>query len=638
MAALLGGAQPAQAGGNFILKRFLLGRLEPVTNRFIATGARGTSNAFRDNVIMLVFSEPIQFTPPVLPEFPEGLPKVDRRTAQIGIPSTGGLIVDAPGDFYPYSVQELDPISGSPVIKRTYLSRAIFDPTRRRAIPALRSPYGLDANSLYSVVVPGLDSGTTNTVRSASGKYITQTFVTTFRTTAKYLQDYTQPSVVSVEASDAPGVNLEGRGYPPGVDSRADVIVTFNEPMLPSTFDPNTTFTVYNNGQGRAVTGTIRASPDGKTFTYRPVFGYGKGPYSITVTVSAALTDRSGNALDKGVVVRFTSEFDPTAPNYSERIETFNDPFNLQEDTAYAPTYDRAVWNNKPLGLGGILGSLVGVFGAKSLDITFNVSGGFALPFWVSQAHTQNLYSPSHMGNTARTVTGFAWRYYTGGNAVGGTYPNLSVQMGHNTTGSCVTGFTGSYSDTAVNVVPAANYSPSTSEVNWISGPTYTANWPYNGRDHVILDINNPTGGPVNYWSYTTSAQGGTTMMVTYNGGTAYPAATWNHDCRFFYQVDKSEAQSKWYDTGVQNPIFFDPIVTQNVPAGTSLSIVYQGAHESALIPGTPDLATVTPQTTDPTANLGGYRFIRFKADFVSNIGSATRPQIDELKFAFIYY
>src|SRR5690349_19907194 len=102
---------------------------------------------------------------------------------------------------------------------------------------------------------------------------------------------------MNVEGVDAPGFPLDGCM---SVDSRADIIAYFSEPMLPSTFDPASSYRVFNASAGKSVTGTIRLSLDGLSATYRPAFGYGRGPSNITVTLTTAISDRSNNVLDKG--------------------------------------------------------------------------------------------------------------------------------------------------------------------------------------------------------------------------------------------------------------------------------------------------------------------------------------------------
>lgn len=614
--ASFAGAPDADAGRGLVVKRFLLGRLEANTDRFIATGARGTTNAYRDNVVMIVFSAPVNFN------------SLDNRTVKMGIPAGGNLFLDAEGAFYRYSVKKFDPVSSTFVVKRTYRNRVIFDPTKRQEPLLKQNPYGFEQDSTYTVSVPGIDSGTTKVVRSVDGGMNQRTFTTTFRTTDRYLQDYQQPRILKVEGNDAPGVPLNGRS---NVDSRADIIAYFSEPMLPAAFDPNTTFRVYNAGQGRFMSGTIRPSPDGMSFTFRPAFGYGRGPYNIEATLTTALTDRSGNPLDKGIVVRFTTELDIFAPNYDEVVEDFST--NIFEDTSYTATYDKASWNGKK-----DPGILAGVFGSKSFDITFNNSGGHGIPWWNAQARLQLLYPAALMGATPRTISGFTWRYYLTSTPVGATYNNTTVQMGHNISGSLNTNFTGSYSDTPVICVNSASYLVPTNVPEWVLGPTFTTNWPFNGRDNAVLDINVPSGGSgVNYWRYSTAGPGGTSMIRSYSGTTA-TGFSWSHDVRMHYLVDRSEARSRWYDTLQRNPSWLDPIVTQTIPPGTVIATVFQGGHENPLAPGTVDNTTLSPWTTDLLNDLTGYRFIRFHTDMTSNLGTATRPTIDEFKFPFIYF
>ncbi len=611
------GASPAEAGKDLAVKRFLLGRLEPLTDRFIATGARGTTNAFRDNVLMFVFSGPVDFD------------SLNDRTVKIGIPSTGGLFIAAEGEFYRYSVKQFNAVTGEYEVKRTYKNRYLFDPTKRQNATK-KNPYGFAENSTFSVTLEGLDAGTNKTVRGAGGEYLTRTFVTSFRTTAKYLQDYTQPYLVSVEGSDAPGVPLEGRS---SVDSKADVIARFSEPMLLSAFDPKSTFTVFNQGTGQPVSGTIRASPDGLSFTYRPVFGYGRGPFQVTVTIASSLSDRSGNVVAKGVVVNFVSEEDPFAPNFDEVVESFD--LNTFEDQAFTPVIARADWAKQKTP-----GILIGIIANKSLDIIFGGTSGHGIPWWNSTAHTQFLYTAAGMGSTPRTISGFSWRYYTGGGALATTYPQTTIMMGHNTSGNVNTNFTGTFSDTPVTVVSSVNYNPAAnSETNWISGPVFTGTFPYNGKDYAVLDIAQNGGTSINYWAVTTTSPSLTCLRQYTSGTTTYlNALSYNHDARFLYQVDSSEARSLWYDTGVTSPTILDRIVTQSVPPGTSVAVLFQGGTENPSIPGTVDPTTLTPWTSDPAADLSGYRFLRFYVDMKANIGSSTKPSLDEIRIAYIFF
>jgi hypothetical protein len=175
--AVLGpGAPRAEARGTFVVRKFLLGHLDGNTDRFKATGARGTTNAFRDNVVMLVFSAPVDFD------------SLTDRTVQIGVPSDPGLRVPAEGSFYRYVVKEFDPVSGTYLPKRTYRNRVVFDPTSWQE-PWGGNPDGFRADTSYTVAIPGVDAGVFRTVRSREGASLQSTFTTTFRTTDRFLRD-----------------------------------------------------------------------------------------------------------------------------------------------------------------------------------------------------------------------------------------------------------------------------------------------------------------------------------------------------------------------------------------------------------------------------------------------------------------
>lgn len=611
-AAVIGAGTPsADAKGNLVVKRFLIGQLAPKTDVFVATGGRGTTNVFRDNVIQFVFTAPVD------------LDTVNQRTIKIGVPTGPTLFIDAEGRFYPYVVKEF--FSGQYIPKRTYHNRVLFDPLSRYEKSISQNPYGFLENSTYSVTVPGIDGGETKVVKSQDGRPNLQTFTTTFRTTANYLQDYKQPTIVKVVGIDAPDIPLDGRT---SVDSRADVVAYFSEPMLPSTFDANSSFRVFNASLGRYVTGTIRTAPDGLSFTYRPAFGYGRGPSNITVTLTTQIADRSGNILDKGLTVNFVSEFDPFAPSYNEITEPFTT--NAYEDTTYPAAVAKANWAKTPAGI------LEGAFSTANLEILYsNGTLQRAFPWWVAAVHVQMLHTTSVMGGTPRTISGFQWRdAYPG--TYNGTYSNVVVQVGHNVTGSVdQTGtFTPSFASAPATVFTGSYSPPATGE--WRTGPVFTTNFLYNGNQNVVLDVDNRTAGSQpGYWRR--NSTGVKTYYNTIDGaGTVYSNDLF--DIRWLYLVDKSEAQSKWYDTTVTSPSYLTPITLVSKPPGTVITVTYQGGHASPTIPGQVDLSTLSSFVQDPQYGLAGFRYIRFKVEMQSNLSSGSKPYIDTLTMPYIYF
>ena len=183
--ALLGiGAPGADAGDTLVVKRFLLGHLDPNTGAFIALGGRGAEEVRRDSVILLVFTAPVD---------PES---VGARTIRIGVPSTPGLIVPAKGSFHMQTVSAFDPVSSTFLQKRAYRNRVLFDPLARwDGFLSLQDRQPFDGDTTYSVTVPGVDQGALKTLKSTKGTPVARTFTTTFRTSDEEFTDLFCPGM-----------------------------------------------------------------------------------------------------------------------------------------------------------------------------------------------------------------------------------------------------------------------------------------------------------------------------------------------------------------------------------------------------------------------------------------------------------
>jgi hypothetical protein len=202
-AAVVLGSPPAEAGSDLVVKRFLVGRLEPGTNRFIATGGRGTNNTPRDSVLMIVFSAPLDMSKvnPADPFSP--FVHLNDRTIRIEIPTAGGLAREVEGTFQTYTVRRFNPSTGSFETRRTYRNRVIFEPKgviveREVGCPGMapmvmRLNTGLEADVLHTVTVPGVDRGYTKTVEGRDGRPNLVTFTTTFSSGTGYLNGTDEP-------------------------------------------------------------------------------------------------------------------------------------------------------------------------------------------------------------------------------------------------------------------------------------------------------------------------------------------------------------------------------------------------------------------------------------------------------------
>ncbi len=178
-AAFCGAMTPAEAGNGLQLKRFVVGSMDYWGGRFHPVGGLGATGVYRDSVILLVFTAPVDFS------------TVNSRTVKIGIPTSPGLMLPAEGEFCRFAAYGFDPISGSFVQRRVYRNRFLFDPTSpdERAQMACVTPEGLRADTLYSVTVPGVDTGGMKVLETPSGHPNLATFTTTFQTSDRYMRD-----------------------------------------------------------------------------------------------------------------------------------------------------------------------------------------------------------------------------------------------------------------------------------------------------------------------------------------------------------------------------------------------------------------------------------------------------------------
>ena len=245
-----------------------------------------------------------------------------------------------------------------------------------------------------------------------------------------------------------------------------------------------------------------------------------------------------------------------------------------------------------------------------------------------------------------RTITGFEWFKYCNQTQ---NVTNVSILMGHTTSGNLTTSFSGNYSDNPVTCVNNVNsYTIANSpQTGWLAAPVFAANFLYNGNDNVILEILCTGGASGNNNSIWTGLWRVTTPdPLTRN---AYTAPSWSPPSprtnshflhiKFNYLIDQSEAQSHWYDMVIRSPqfldVFLEPDLTSQ-PAGTSSAFTFQGATEDLSVGGVPDLGNTT-EWVDDLEKLSGLRFVRFNVSFKGNQSTNARPIFDSVIFRFVW-
>lgn len=586
---------------DLVLERLLL--VDEDLNNIAGTGA---TNAFRDTRLLF------QFNVAVDPA------TVSDRTIRIGIPTGDGLILEAPGRF------EMVP---------GHANWVLFDPTysRDNQTDVQDNPFGLQSNALYVVQIPSvLDAP--KYLKNLADKGIIESFNSSFQTSDEYIQTFRQPELVST----VPAANETG------VLPTADVLLNFNEPMKPDTFILGDSVIVRDLTNNLDVLGTLRFSADAKQVTFRPVFGYGKGPNEIFVRVKTTVANLPGNPIPREVRFTFTTGFDATQPDFGDVTETFED--KAFEDTGFAAQFPLAAWD-----VGVTSNMLAGAFTSGTIQLSQGSSTYGWMPFAWGQnfvSHYQGLYLSSEIGSS-RTITAMDWYYRC---LQSSAVTAVSMNIGHSQKGSLTIAMASNFSDTPVAVVSNVNsYSISnTPSEGWLAMPKFQQNFKYNGTDNMVVEIYNTCGpnGQVNsiwsgLWRLVTTAS---IQRIAYLSpptvGNGYVTNAYFMDTRFTYLIDRSEAQSLFYDTGLLSPQFLDAVLFPAVgsqPAGTTSSWEFQAAPTDLEDTSLPDLDNTTDWTSD-LRKLSGYRFIRFHVTMKGNETTGQVPTYDDLILPFIYF
>ena len=532
------------------------------------------------------------------------------------------------------------------------------------------NPEGFDALTEYSVEIDG-GSEVENpllTLTNLDDVPLAENFSTTFVTSDRYVQDFSRPEVRSRTPD---GTN---------VPSDADIEITFSEPMdiasfIPPRFQDDDAATIRVryaqdpiNGSlaGRNVLVLVRVKPQtaGNVVQIRPLQTFGRGPHRIEVTISAAVTDLSGNNIIRQDQFTFDTVFDPEADLIDELVEGFED--NDQEDVNFTiadVSGDNLVadWNSNAFP--GLLTTSVQEqsFRAEGLTPTGNVNVWFNNP-----VRWQMLYSAADMGGRARTLTGLSW-VQTGTSAGNPpittpvqsnlTYPNTQMRIGHAATLIAGGGFNGdqtnspgpiatNFRDTPVTVVRPVNYTIPVIPlpVNGpfvVPGPTWERTFNTNGLDSVILEIDhagNGTAGTSETWQIDNQFSINTMTFTLYqNTPVVTQSRPWYHTIDWRYLTPGAEARSNWYNT-FQPAVRYVPqqIVPFTQPVGTVVAMRWQGAKADVNNDAVLDPVTITPWTTD-IRTLASFPFVRFQVELKSNLATREAPRIEDLTIPFTY-
>lgn len=680
-----------------VVVRFFLGYFDGA-GRFVPTAGRNATNVDRNALPMFVFSGAIDagprtraslpltlaeqselaaaqardpdydpeqngYEPGVIPRkkstdraaFYVATGSVTPTSVVIAAPRTGGTLDLARGQFF----QVLKGRSGDQVVP----NRLIFNP--RYAVSAFNhpqeidyNPQGFDASTLYEVYIDGGSNPIHpfELVRNLDGEGLSVPFSTTFTTTNRYVQDFTRPQIRSTSPTDGTS----------NVQSDADIELTFGEPMdiasfVAPRFQGDDQWTVIARYTANAINGTfqgrnlllqVRVKPQtgGEVVQLRPLQGFGKGPYEIEVIVRNGVTDLSGNNIIRQLQFTFKTVYNANADQAGFVEEKFDTTTKRDAQFGVSNGYDKpsgdnvvASWNGTTPGfLSGVVTDTAFVAASSAQPIGTGVN-----LFGISPIQFQNFYTVTDMGARARTITSFAWRAST---FVGGSFPNMSAQLGHANDLVAAAGFPGSsttapgpaptnYRDTPVVVVSSVTYATAGLNVGgYVASPKFAKNFNFDGTNPVILEIAHSGGNTTERWQVDPNYA---LQTCTFSNFATTPATSqsqrWYFDTKFTYLTPGAEAQSLFYDVGRDDARTLpQQIVPATPPTGTTVSFVWQGAKGDIATPTNPDLSTLTPWVSD-VRQLATYRHLRFRVTLTNNITTKTAPTVDTITVPFTY-
>jgi hypothetical protein len=272
-------------------------------------------------------------------------------------------------------------------------------------------------------------------------------------------------------------------------------------------------------------------------------------------------------------------------------------------------------------------------------------------------AQWQTICFASEIGASSRTITGVDWFKYCTQFAT--TVSGMRILMGHTQGSALSTNFNSNYSDTPISLMGPATYNISTGSGVWFALPPFSQNFPFNGTDNLILEIQHTGssgGGYVgtvaqrgyaewygnNFWQSPAGkpVRSAHTVVLNATYGTGTPPSRttiFRYDTRLTFMIEQSEAQSKWYDSNLLQPQYLDAVVIGTVPVGTTSTFTFQGAPELPLSGGLPDEDNATDWVSS-LSELAGYRFIRIHWVAKGNGQSNQLPEIDDIIFPFIFF
>ena len=457
------------------------------------------------------------------------------------------------------------------------------------------------------------------------------------------------------------------------------LILVFDEPIDPASVDPGTTVIVRNEtltqqfGTEILVPGTASYDASATRWTFESSFGFGQGPYDMSVTLRPGVEDLAGNPLGNPTVADFRTSLDLNVPNSNIITEPFTR--TTKWDRNATPANLRADWDGSRNGwlLGGAITTVVvpirllpsqpGLGGGSRTRINSpltDISPG---------SHTQCLYMQEEVGE-AGTIASAGWGPDSDA-LFAATHDRIILKFGQfsaeNLTSTYVDNFNigapvrvydGPYSIPQKANISEPNENPVDLTDDFWPWPTFSAYFEYDGVNNLVFDMDVVEGTNFQihrvYYGLSFSNPAISTIpnrrLYGPFGAEEGPPPTFQppgnpeptvYDMEFTKRRRITIAQSFWYNSFVNNANYGTPILSPPTqPGGATFVLEWDGA-KGMPHPLNPGLIVVDESTSTGFVEnidiLDGYRFIRFRFTLIANLISDTVPEINSLTIPYFF-
>jgi len=565
-----------------------------------------------------------------------------------------------------------------------------FDPTRTQAtvdrfprkkaldaIPMDR-PFGLNEQAQHRLAISGPASG--YALEDRARRPILDGYIGEFTTGSRYTPEDVPPEFIGFDGTGdlafVPPRAMDGL-----VEYDADIVLEFDEPIHPATMELGSTVHVRNLdvldhlGHPIPIPGTFTPSTDGRTWTFKPSFHYGTGPYRIEVALTTRIEDRAGNPLLRPADLTFVTRENPDVATVHSLLEEFDT--NAYADT----TVTTAEWNTTSAGelTGGDITTTIvtvayspvpGISNQILVDfpLVSSLATGACPNAWKNGARVMMSYTQSDIG-VAGAITQIYWG--PAQNALfAATHDNIKIRIGHGKSASLGSNFDKNWvggqapspaydgvyvvpQDADVNIAPGTN----TAVTNHWGWPKLTTPFEYDGQSPLLVDIACDAASDcqtLRAWFHGTGPGGtgypgvralvGDTKDATshFSQDAGYPYGyPMVYDAAFVIRRRRTFARSRYYDSAQPNPDWADPILSPaSQTGGATYVLEWQGAPgmEDPNVPGKviANEAEASPWSSDIDI-ADGHRFVRFRVTMIANLNSETVPRFRRIEMPYSF-